>query len=259
MTTLWSGLAVGALYALVALGYNVVFLAAGTFNFAQAGLLMLGVFLTYWGLATAGLPSLVVILLAMAAPAGAALVIERVAARPSTDQRVHLVTTIGAATILTGLAERIWGADPLAVPALAGDGSHRLLGGVVTTVELTMLALVVALASALAVASRRTMIGLAALAVSEDPEAARGRGINTRLYSLGGFVLAGAIAGMAGAVAGPKTFAFTGLAAAPALQGFVAMALGGYGSIGGGLAAGLVVGVTEAQDELHRAASTARW
>ena len=62
MTTIWAGLSVGAIYVLVALGYNIVFISAGTFNFANANLLMAGVFIAYWGLAQHGLPVLVVFL-----------------------------------------------------------------------------------------------------------------------------------------------------------------------------------------------------
>ena len=251
MTTVWSGLAVGGIYALVALGYNVIFLAAGTFNFAQAGLVMLGTFLAHWGLGVAGWPVVAVVLLSMAVATGAAVVVERVAIRPTTSANAHLVTTIGAGMVLAGVADHIWGSDPLEVPGVVSNRSLDVLGGVVTPVELSIVALALALAGLLGLLARRTTIGLAALAVSEDREAATVRGIDARLYSLGGFAVAGAIAGLVGVVVGPKTYAFTGLGAALALKGFVALALGGYGSVFGGVLAGLAVGVAEAQAEYH--------
>lgn len=247
INALWSGLAIGAIYALIALGYNIIFIAAGTFNFAQASLVMLSVFLAHWGLSDRGLPVLLVVLLSVAATTAVAVLVERVAIRPSSDANVHLITTIGAATILAGAAELVWGSDPLSVPTFLPDRNLHLFGGVITTAELGLLVVAVALSALFELLSRRSMVGMAAVAVSEDREAAISRGINARLYSLGGFAAAGAIAGLVGVVVGPETLAFPALGAALALKGFVAMALGGYGSIGGGLLGGFVVGVVESE------------
>jgi branched-chain amino acid transport system permease protein len=98
---------------------------------------------------------------------------------------------------------------------------------------------------------RWTMTGLACLATSEDGEAARLRGVNTRWLSVGAFAVSGLMAGLVGPIVGPKTYAFAALAAALALKGFVAMAMGGFGNIAGCTIGGFVVGMVEA--------TTARW
>src|SRR5579864_5204231 len=102
MTLLLSALSLGAVYALVAVGYNIVFTASGAFNFAHAQLLMLGIFVSYWGLAVVKLPIVVVFALAAAIVAVVAGVEERIAIRPVRGIEAQLVTTVGAATLIDG-------------------------------------------------------------------------------------------------------------------------------------------------------------
>src|SRR5207248_4213990 len=103
-TTIWSGLAVGAVYALVAIGYNVVLLASGVFNFAHAQLIMLGTFMAFVGAGSLGLPVLLVIPFAAAVVAAVAIAEERVAIRPlmtgRRDAHATLITSVGAAVVL---------------------------------------------------------------------------------------------------------------------------------------------------------------
>jgi branched-chain amino acid transport system permease protein len=89
------------------------------------------------------------------------------------------------------------------------------------------------------------MIGLAMLAIAEDREAALLRGVNVRRLALGAFAFSGLLAGLLGPIIGPQTFAAAGLASAIALYGFVALAIGGFGSLPGGLIGGFVVGFAE--------------
>src|SRR6185369_9838602 len=93
---------------------------------------------------------------------------------------------------------------------------------------------------------RRTMLGLALLAVVEDREAAQLRGVNVRRMALGAFAFSGLLAGLLGPLIGPKTFAVATLGSALALKGFVALAIGGFGSVPGGLVGGFAVGLVEA-------------
>ena len=93
--------------------------------------------------------------------------------------------------------------------------------------------------------SRRSLTGLALLAMAEDREAAVLRGINVKLLAIGAFVASGVLAGLTGPLVGPKTFAVSTLAAALALKGFVALAIGGFGSLPGAMLGGFVVGLVE--------------
>jgi branched-chain amino acid transport system permease protein len=245
MTLFWSGLSLGAVYAIIAVGYNVVFAASGVFNFAHAQLLMVGVFIAYWGLAVARLPVAVVFVFAAVVVGALAVAEERLAIRLVHATEGQLVTTVGVATMLDGATQLIWGAQPLTVPFLSSTRVWTGFGGRVRPVEMLLILVAILLALVLLAYSRWTMIGLATLAMAEDREAAALRGINVRALALGAFAVSGGLAGLLGPVVGPQTFAVATLGSALALKGFVALALGGFGSIAGGLIGGLTVGLAE--------------
>ncbi|GAB2843743.1 branched-chain amino acid ABC transporter permease [Actinocorallia aurea] len=246
MTIFWGGLALGAVYALVAIGYNIVFISSNTFNFAQAQLMMVGTFVAYTGLVTLRLPAVVAILLATVSVMIIASIEERVAIRPVHDPSALLVTTLGAAVLLNGLTQLIWGTQPLSVPFFGGDQVLGLLGGRVYPVELFLAAIAVGAVVLFTLLSRRLVTGLALLAMAEDREAAMLRGINVRRLAFWAFAASGAFAGLLGAFVGPKTFAVATLGASLALKGFVVVAIGGFGSMPGTLVGGLAVGMVEA-------------
>lgn len=245
MTAVWSGLAIGAVYALVAIGYNLVHIAYSTFNFAHAQLMMLAVFVTYWGLVVAQLPVVVVVLVAALGVGLLALVEELAAIRPVKGAHAHLVTTLGMATLLDGVTRLVWGDQVLKVPPPVPDVTWTVLGGRVSAVEIALIAGVVAITAGLTVYGRRSLSGLALLAMAEDREAARLRGIDVERLALAAFVFTGVLAGLTGPLVGPKTFAVATLGAALALKGFVALAIGGFGSLPGALVGGLAVGLVE--------------
>ena len=245
MTAIWSGLGIGAVYALVAIGYNVVFIAYTTFNFAHAQLMMFGVFLAYWGLVVVELPVLVVFAAAAAGVGLLALIEERIAISPVRGAHAHLVTTLGMATLLDGTTRLIWGDHVLRVPALGTSATWTVLGGRISAPEAMLIGGVLVIAAGLIWYSRRSLTGLALLAMAEDREAAVLRGINVKRLAVGAFVASGVLAGLTGPLVGPKTFAVSTLAAALALKGFVALAIGGFGSLPGALLGGFVVGLVE--------------
>ena len=246
MTLIWGGLALGAVYALVAIGYNIVFIASKTFNFAQAQLMMVGAFVAYSGLVTWDLPWPLVVLMAAVIVAVVAAIEERIAIRPVKDVHNVLVTTLGASIFIDGAVQLIWGSQPLTVPFFGGNDAVSIAGGRAYPVEIALIVIVVVLVGALVLISRRTMIGLVLLGMSEDREAAQLRGVNVRAMALSAFVAAGAIAGLLGLFVGSKTFAVSTLGAALALKGFVVLAIGGFGSIPGVLVGGALVGLSEA-------------
>jgi len=221
MTTIWSGLSSGAVYALVALGYNICFIGSGTFNFAQASLTMLGVFLAYWGLSQLGWAALAVIVVALVIVALSGVTEERVAIRPVRQLQGLLVTTVGAATLITGVIEVIWGQQALEVPSFFTNNPLTVLGGRVLPDDLVLIGLALVFTAAFAAFSRFTMTGLAALAAAEDREPALLRGVNARRFQIGAFAIAGALAGLLGPFIGPKTFASFGLAQSLAIIAFV--------------------------------------
>src|ERR1035441_7014640 len=148
MTTLWSGLSDGALYALVGVGYNVVLLASGVFNFANAQLIMLGTYLAYFAAVTLKLPLVPTILIGALAVSLVAVVEERVAIRPlmgRRDSHATLITSVGVAVALDRIVLRIWGSQPLPVPAPLSSKPLNLLGGTIEPTALLLFVLVVVL------------------------------------------------------------------------------------------------------------------
>ena len=245
MTIFWSGLAIGAVYALVAIGYNIVYLSQKTFNFAQAALMMLGAFLAYLGIAVWNLPWWLVAIGAGLIVGAIAALEERVAIRPVKDMHNLLVTTLGASFIMEGVAQVIWGGEPRKVPFFGGGGVMDFAGGRVYPVELALIVLVVGLVVLLQQYSKRSLVGIALLGMSEDREAASLRGVNVRKLAFLAFVFTGILAGVVGVFVGPKTFAVATLGASLAIKGFVVIAIGGFGSLGGVLVGGAIVGLTE--------------
>lgn len=249
MTTVWAGLATGALYSLVAIGYNVVLLASGIVNFAHAHLIMVGTFLAYVALVTWKLPLGVTIVGTAVAVGLVALIEERIAIRPLTgrgDAHAALITTVGTATILGGVAAKIWGTEPRPVPSHFSSKPLHLLGGTILPNDLLLIVVVLVLGVGLHLWSRKTLLGLASLATAENRKAAQARGLNVRALGVMAFAIAGVSAGLFGAFVGTRTYATFSLGDTLALFGFVAIAIGGSGSQLGGLIGGFATGLVYA-------------
>ncbi|MCC5577483.1 branched-chain amino acid ABC transporter permease [Microtetraspora sp. AC03309] len=248
MTEIIAGLTTGAIYALVALGYNMTYLASGVLNFAHANLMVVGMFVAYWAHSVGGLPTPVVFLIAFLLAGGLGLVEERFAIRPlhNSSGSAELVTMIGVATVITGVIAFSYGTDALRVPFFGPDQTIVLLGGRAQPLDLIIIGVAVVLAVVLHLVTHRTSVGLAALAQTDDREAAQLRGINVGGLSLWGFAVASAAGGLLGPLLVSKTFAATSLALLLAVKGFVVLVLGGVGSHRGVLIAGFGIGLIEA-------------
>jgi branched-chain amino acid transport system permease protein len=245
MTILISGLTVGAIYAMVGIGYNITYLAAGAVNFAFANFTILGVFgwlvVSKWSL-----PSVVGLVVMVAVFALFGVVEERVAIRPlPVGRHAELITTLGVGTVVTGLCTVRWGSNPLPVNAVV-SGGFSLLGAVVTWNAVFMVGLAVIFAAGITVILRRTRLGLATLALNQDRTAATLRGVNSRGIALIAFAFALAYAAVISPVVGAETFADVSVPLTLAIKGFFAMTIGGIGSNLGTLAGGLAIGVVEA-------------
>jgi branched-chain amino acid transport system permease protein len=249
MTVIWAGLSVGAVYALVGLAYNLVLTTSGVFNFAQPQFIMLGTFLAYEGLVKLDLPFAVVLIGAMAVGGLVGLVEERLAIRPLGSPGGGygaLVTTVGASVVLLGIALVIWGTNAREVPpSLTDGGAITLLGGRIEKADLIVIGIAVVSALAFHVAHRHSRLGLASRAAIIDPQAARLRGIDVGRVQTLGFVLAGMFAMGIGVIVASQISANVGLGNTLVILGFVAVAIGGFGSYIGALLGGLLTGLAE--------------
>jgi branched-chain amino acid transport system permease protein len=242
-----SGLASGATYALVGLGVALVVQVTGVINFAQGDFVMLGA-LSYAMLADAGGNRLAAAVLAVAGTAAVGalvnLAVIQPARRASTDRLIIL--TIGASTVIQGLALVAVGTDPRFARPFT-DGAPLRLGGVSLPLQYPW----VAATTAVAVVAVwwflvRTRPGIAMRATAMDAEAARIVGISPRRMSLAVFVLAAALGAAGGVVLAPLQAPDPQIGVALGLKGFTAAVLGGLDNPAGAVAGGLALGVLEA-------------
>lgn len=248
MIVIWSGLSVGAIYALTALAYTIVFIPSGTFNFAQAFFVMLGAFLAYTTLVSWHLPWIVAVIVCGAVAGAAGYVEEWTALRPIRGKGTHaeLVTTVGFGFLLTGISQLIWGTSPLQVPFIGSNTPFSLAGGRVRPDDVALIITAVVVALGLWFFSRRSLTGLASLAAAQDREAASLKGVNVNRLSGWAVVLACCLSGVVGPLIAPETYAVTSLATSLVIVAFVAVVLGGFGSFIGAAVGGFAMGLVEA-------------
>ncbi len=250
MTTILAGLSLGAIYAIVGIGYNIVFISSGVFNFAQAHFLLIGAFIAIELADLTRMPFWATLVLAAASGAIVGAIeywfaVRRLSARAREGGHNELVTTLGVATILTGIAVAAFGSNPYQVEALADPLALTVLGGRTTTVDVALIIAAILLALVVGLITRRTMIGLSSLATSEDRQAAMLRGINTGALALGAFAVAGGLLALLGPLVAAKMYATYDLGDRLAVTAFVAVAIGGFGSYTGAVVGGFVVGILE--------------
>ncbi len=245
MTLLWSALSVGAIYALLAITLNLIYTSVGVFNFAQGAILTLGVYISYTGVADWHLPTWIAALVGGVACAVAGLVEARICLLPRALGRNELLTTVGVATLLAGGISLIWGENDRLVASPVSTRILTVFGGRVAPDQLLLIALAIVFAAGISLWYRFTLAGLASLAVAEDRDAARIRGINVLRKSIAAFVIGGSIAGFIGLAVGSQTYAYPELSSSLVLYAFVAFVLGGAGSLGGSLLGGLILGCVQ--------------
>ena len=241
-----SGLTVGAIYALVALGFSIIYNASRAINFAQGEFVMIGG-MSAVTLVGAGFSLAAAVPLAVLAAVLVGLLLEKLAIEPArkADTVTLIIITIGAALFLRGLAQLVWDKRVHALPAFSGDEPLQFLGATVLPQSLWVLG-----GAALAVAGLswffgRTLFGKAMLATSYNPLAAQLVGINTRTVLLASFGLAAMLGALAGVLIAPITFTSYDAGIMLGLKGFAAAMLGGLGSFGGAGLGGLLRGLAE--------------
>lgn len=245
MTILFAGLALGSIYALVALTYNVVLTQTGIFNFAQAQFVVLGVYLAYAG---RDLPFILVVVAAAVVGAVLGAIEEIVAIRPLGVDAAQgsLVTTVSFFVAIEGVIVLIWGTDPFSVDFFGGNEAFSLLGGRLQPVDLFLFVLAIVMTVVFELMRRKSHWVVAARAATIDRDAAALRGINVRMLRTAGFAAAGALGCAVGTAIGPRLGVSVSLGFTLLIFGFAAYAIGGFGSYVGCLVGGLLTGCIEA-------------
>jgi branched-chain amino acid transport system permease protein len=245
------GVFAGLLYTLVALGFVLIFKASGVFNFAQ-GAMVLFAALTLVGLMERGLPVVVALVLTAAVMVALAFAIERVVLRPLVNQEhiILFMATIGLNFFLEGFGEMVWGANVKKLDVGIPDRSFMLSGIQVNQLELFAAVTAAVLVAVLAVFFHGTRIGRALRAVADDHEAALSIGIPLKTIWVIVWSVAGIVAMVAGIMWGAKSGVQFSLSLI-ALKALPVLILGGFTSVPGAIAGGLIVGVGEKLGEVY--------
>jgi len=242
-----SGLTVGAVYALVALGFTLVFNASEVVNFAQGEFVMLGGMVTVAGVA-AGLPLPVAALVAILVAVVVGVALARLCIAPAGDASpvTLIIITIGASILIKGVAQLVFDKQFHKLPGFSGEDPVLLLGAAVLPQSFWVLGSAALMVTALQLFLARTLLGKAVLATAANRIAARLAGIDTRRVMALSFGLSAAIGAAAGILVTPITLTSYDVGTLLALKGFAAAVLGGMGSPAGAIAGGLLLGLLEA-------------
>jgi branched-chain amino acid transport system permease protein len=243
----FSGLTVGAVYALVALGFTLIYNASDVVNFAQGEFVMIGGMTTVF-LTLAGVPLPLAALIAVVAAVAVGLSLHRFAIEParSASAVVLIMITIGASIFLRGAAQVVFDKRFHSLPPLFGNDPIRIGGASILPQSLVVLAGAVVIVVLLWVFIDRTLFGKAVIATAANRLAARLVGIDTRRMGSFSFAVSAAIGAIAGILVTPITLTSYEVGTLLALKGFAAAMLGGMGSAVGAVVGGIMLGLLEA-------------
>lgn len=247
LQTLVGGLSIGAIYALVAMGFSLVYRTMGLVNFAHADVVMTGAYVASTFYLTAKLPFAVAMVVAIAVTGLIGLVIERVL-RPleNKDFDLMLIGTIGFGIVLQSVAIVIWGTTGRAVPSPVRSAPLDVFGIRIRTYDLVVMGVTALAVVLLVLFLQRTKRGAAMQAVAMDHEAATAVGIHVGRSNATAFAIGAGLAALAGGLVGPLLFVSPTMGGSLGIKGFAAAILGGFGSIPGAIVGGLAIGVLDA-------------
>ena len=245
-----NGISLGSVYAIIALGYTMVYGIAKMLNFAHGDIIMVGSYVAFIAINSMGLPVPVSILLSVVVCTVLGMVIERVAYKPlrHASKLAVLITAIGASYFLQNVALLIFGANTKSFTSIVGNGSVQLAGGALSVTMVTIVTVIacVVIMIGLMAFMKYSKAGHAMLAVSEDKGAAQLMGINVNATIALTFAIGSGLAAIAGVLlcsAYPSLTPYTG--SMPGIKAFVAAVFGGIGSIPGAFIGGILLGVIE--------------
>ena len=244
---LFSGITVGATYALAAVGFTLIYNASNVINFAQGEFIMLGGMLTVY-FTQIGLPMPLAIVLAILVPAVVGVLVEKLAIEPAKGEETVtlIIITIGASLIIRGIVQVWLGKNTHSLPPFSGNEPIAILGATLLPQSLWVLGVTALVVVALWYFFSRTLAGKAILATSFNPVAAQLVGINTSWVLFISFALSAALGALGGILVAPITLTSYDVGIMLGLKGFVAAVVGGLGSGLGAVLGGLLVGIVEA-------------
>lgn len=253
LSYLISGISLGSVYAIIALGYTMVYGIAKMLNFAHGDVIMVGGYVSLLAMSALGLPWWLGVLLAMAACTVLGVIIEGLAYRPlrAAPSLAVLITAIGVSYFLQNAAQLLWGASPKSYTPIVG-GSVSLGGLTISGISLLTIAMCVVIMVGLTLFTSKSKMGKAMRACSEDKGAAQLMGINVnRTISLT-FAIGSALAAIAGVLlCSFNTSLMPTTGSMPGIKAFTAAVFGGIGSIPGAFLGGMLLGIIESLSKAY--------
>lgn len=249
LSNLISGVSLGSIYAIIALGYTMVYGIAKMLNFAHGDVIMVGAYVSFFAASSFGLPPVVALVAAMVVCTALGITIERLAYKPlrQATSLAVLITAIGVSYFLQNGALLLWGSAPKIFPPIV-EGNLELFSGelLISYVTLLTIAVSVLVMVALTLFTSKTKMGKAMRACSEDKGAAQLMGINVDSTISMTFAIGSALAAVAGVLmcsAYPTLIPTTG--SLPGIKAFTAAVFGGIGSIPGAMLGGILLGIIQ--------------
>ena len=243
-----NGISLGSIYAIIALGYTIVYGISKMLNFAHGDVIMVGAYICFFALTRSGLPPVICLALAMITCMTLGMLIEKLAYKPlrQATSLAVLITAIGVSYLLQNGALLLWTANPKVFPSIVGDGKIQLGSIVISHVTLVTIAACLIIMIGMTLFTGRTKMGKAMRACSEDKAAAQLMGINVDATISMTFIIGSGLAAVAGVLlcsTYPTLVPTTG--SMPGIKAFTAAVFGGIGSIPGAFLGGLLLGIIE--------------
>ena len=249
LTMLISGLKLGSIYAIVAIGYSIVYGILRLINFAHGDIMTVGVYLILTLMNAMGMPILPALLISVGFSIGVGLLIERLAYRPLRDasEEATLISSLAVSALLQNLLQMVFSSQrqPFILPQWLTAG-HQLGPVTVSTINMITIIVTVILLILLHFVLKLTRIGTAMRACSENLKAARLIGVNVNKVVMAAFAIGSGLAVLAGLLlAGEYKTVYPSLGFVPGLKAFCAAVIGGIGSMGGAVTGAFIIGVAE--------------
>ena len=243
-----SGLGLGSMYGLIALGFHVTYVVSSTVNFSQGSAMMLGAVLGYTFAVTLGWPLPLAALMALVLCTLFGAVIERALVRPFADRgsNAWLMATVAGGIVLDNVILFTFGKEPRGFPSVLAGKPVEIFGAGVYPLQLAIPVVGIGIAIVLQTVLSRTRLGKALLAVVQNPDAARLMGINVRLAITASFMISTALAGLAGLLIAPLYSVHSDMGTLFGIKAFAVAILGGITSASGVMLAGFLYGLIEA-------------
>jgi len=242
-----TGITLGSTYALIGIGFNIIYNSTEIINFAQGEFVMLGGMLTVTCTKVLKLPLPFAAMLSIVLVAILGILFDRLAIRPLKDAShiTMIIITIGASIVIRGASSLIWGKEPYPLKAFSGEDPIPFFGAVIQPQSLWVMGTTFFIVLLLHQYFNKTLNGKAMLASAFQPRAARLVGIDTSRMVMLSFALSGAVGAAAGIVIAPMSMVTYDMGVMMGLKGFCAAILGGMGNFWGVVLGGLILGVVE--------------